>query len=78
MDRLAHTLSKMFLVLVLLFGAPPVTTLRERWRRPVVALVVPLRRRGAGNDGATLWPEPWPPEPPAPSAERVYIPVRAA
>lgn len=76
MDRLARTLSKMFLVLVLLFGSPPVATLRERWRRPSVALVVPLRRRGGGDDEAP-WPEPWPPQPPSPAA-RVYIPVRAA
>lgn len=87
MEALVRTLSKMFLVLVLLFGSPPGATLRERALRPAIALVMPLRRRGEGDDPLP-WPEPWPPAVTTPkpgplgtpcgATERVYIPVRAA
>lgn len=92
MESLVHTLSKMFLVVVLLFGNPPVANLRDRARRPVIALVMPLRRRGegelptgSGSDETQQWPEPWPPcaklsrvQGHTDTAERVYILVRAA
>lgn len=87
MQSLVRALSKMFLVLVLLFGGPSRAALRERERRPAIALVTSLRRGGAGEGAAAEvpWPEPWPPAPAsaqggrlAGGAERVYIPVRAA
>ncbi|NTU80677.1 MAG: hypothetical protein HGA45_15095 [Chloroflexales bacterium] len=45
MQRLTQTISKMFVILVLLFGSPPPVSLRQiRWR-PVVTLVATAPRR---------------------------------
>jgi hypothetical protein len=69
MDRIVQSISKLFVVLVLMFGNPPQVSLRELIRRPAVALVAapPPRPPALGGD-----------LPAQPAPERVYIPVRAA
>jgi hypothetical protein len=73
MERLARSISKMFVILVLLLGSPPVVSLRNLVRRPRVALVAPPPP-GFGAD-------PFAPpadETPRPAPERTYIRVDAA
>jgi len=90
MDSLVRAISKMFVVLVLLFGNPPPVSLRELARRPTIALVTTARRpRADGFPPLGLAP----PAPAAgegpgaahpgqserfPGAGRDYLPVQAA
>jgi hypothetical protein len=88
MARLVRTISKFFVVLVMLFGNPPVVRLRDLARRPAVALVATARPSAGAlaPPGARAQPDlaliraaglPSPAGP-AGDSERHYIPVKAA
>lgn len=63
MQRLSQSIGKMFVILALLFGSPPLVSLQRLGRRPRVALVATCERRDtdplalgdAGAGGEALW-----------------------
>ncbi len=84
MSRLTQAISKLFVILVMLFGSPPVVRLRDLRRRPAIVLVA----------SAPHPADAWPPALPSPAAaapgdhkpthhpdqrpQRTYLPVKAA
>jgi len=72
MAHLTRTISKMFVILVMLFGNPPLVRLRDLARRPAVALVAAAPP--PPGEGPLLLPRP------ATDTRdgRRYIPVDAA
>lgn len=76
MRRLIQEISKLFVILVMLFGSPPVVRLRDV-RRPTAIVMVSHARHPIEG-----WPHPphSPASAPAPAqpAQRTYLPVKAA
>jgi hypothetical protein len=66
--RLIGAISKMFVVLVILLGNPPVVRMRDLARRPAVALVATARPQD--GEGPLRLPRS--------DSSRRYIPVKAA
>lgn len=77
MSRLTRSISKLFVILVMLFGSPPVVRLRDLRRPPAIVMVSHARHPLDG------WPAA-PPEPAAaeahqsPAPRPTYLPVKAA
>ena len=77
MRRLTQQISKLFVILVMLFGSPPVVRLRDLRRPPAIVMVSHARHPIEGWPHPPFGPAAPRPAKPAPT-EDGYLPVKAA